>query len=99
MTVQEEIIKRNPQVIIIPEENGITLDSLKKRSGWTSIDAVKNNRIIFVDASLSSGRKFQTKSSAQWMELILNMGLDTANIVALLVATVLLFAVSLSTEF
>ena len=33
---------------------------------------------IFVDASLSSGRKFQTKSSAQWMELILNMGLDLA---------------------
>ncbi|MCR5080071.1 MAG: helical backbone metal receptor [Treponema sp.] len=52
MINEEEIIKRNPQVIIIPEENGITFDSLKKRSGWTSIDAVKNNRIIFVDASL-----------------------------------------------
>ena len=33
---------------------------------------------IFVDASLKSGRKFQTKSSAQWFELILNMGLDLA---------------------
>ncbi len=33
---------------------------------------------IFVDASLASGRTFQTKSSAQWMELILNMGLDLA---------------------
>ena len=31
---------------------------------------------IFVDASLKTGRKFQTKTSAQWMELILNMGLD-----------------------
>ncbi len=33
---------------------------------------------IFVDASLKSGRKFQTKTSAQWFELILNMGLDLA---------------------
>ena len=33
---------------------------------------------IFVDASLASGRKFKTYTSAQWMELILNMGLDLA---------------------
>ena len=33
---------------------------------------------IFVDASLKTGRKFQTKTSAQWFELILNMGLDLA---------------------
>ena len=31
---------------------------------------------IFVDASLKTGRKFQTKTSAQWIELLLNMGLD-----------------------
>ncbi len=33
---------------------------------------------IFVDASLASGRQFKTYTSAQWMELILNMGLDLA---------------------
>ncbi len=33
---------------------------------------------IFVDASLATGRTFQTKTSAQWFELILNMGLDLA---------------------
>ncbi len=31
---------------------------------------------IFTDASLKSGRVFQEKTSAQWMELILEMGLD-----------------------
>lgn len=33
---------------------------------------------IFVDASLKSGRQFKTYNSAQWFELILNMGLDLA---------------------
>ncbi|MBE6748786.1 MAG: hypothetical protein E7557_06105 [Ruminococcaceae bacterium] len=33
---------------------------------------------IFVDATLKTGRTFQTKTSAQWFELILNMGLDLA---------------------
>lgn len=33
---------------------------------------------IFVDASLATGRKFQDKSSAQWINLLLNMGLDLA---------------------
>jgi len=31
---------------------------------------------IFVDDSLVKGREFQDKSSAQWIELLLNMGLD-----------------------
>ncbi len=31
---------------------------------------------IFTDATLKTGRKFQTKTSAQWIELLLNMGLD-----------------------
>ena len=31
---------------------------------------------IFVDASLKTGRTFQTKTSAEWIELLLNMGLD-----------------------
>lgn len=31
---------------------------------------------IFTDASLASGREFQDKNSAQWIELLLNMGLD-----------------------
>lgn len=51
MINEEEIIKRNPEVIIVPKENNVTLESIKNRPGWTSIDAVKNNRIIFVDSS------------------------------------------------
>ncbi len=31
---------------------------------------------IFVDASLASGRTFKTKSSDEWITLLLNMGLD-----------------------
>ena len=31
---------------------------------------------IFVDPTFKTGRTFQTKTSAQWMELILNMGID-----------------------
>ncbi len=33
---------------------------------------------IFVDATLKTGRVFKEKTSAQWMELVLNMGLDLA---------------------
>lgn len=33
---------------------------------------------IFVDASLATGRKFQAKTSEQWINLLLNMGLDLA---------------------
>lgn len=53
MVNEEEIIRRNPEVIIIPKENNVTLESIKKRPGWNEIDAVKNNRIIFVDSSFS----------------------------------------------
>lgn len=53
MINEEEIIKRNPEVIVIPEENNATLESIKNRPGWSSIDAVKNNRIIFIDSTIS----------------------------------------------
>lgn len=33
---------------------------------------------IFDDASLATGRKFKTHTSAEWMDIILNMGLDLA---------------------
>lgn len=33
---------------------------------------------IFEDASLATGRKFKTHTSAEWMDIVLNMGLDLA---------------------
>ena len=33
---------------------------------------------IFEDATLASGRKFKTHTSAEWMDIVLNMGLDLA---------------------
>ncbi|MCR5219248.1 ABC transporter substrate-binding protein [Treponema sp.] len=49
---EEIIIKRNPDVIIIPQENGITVETLKKRPGWENIKAVKNENVIFIDSDL-----------------------------------------------
>ncbi len=41
---QEYIIARNPDIIIV-EEYGAKIDEIKKRDGWQSIKAVRNNRI------------------------------------------------------
>lgn len=58
----EEVIKRNPQVIIIsvssntfsPDEYGKLVEDVKNRPGWNKIDAVKNNRICVISSSLAS---------------------------------------------
>ncbi|MBE6353357.1 MAG: cobalamin-binding protein [Treponema sp.] len=49
---EEAILSRNPDVIIIPVENGITINTLKKRAGWEQIKAVKNESVIFIDSNL-----------------------------------------------
>ena len=52
-TVSEEtIVAKNPQIIIIPQNSGITVDSVKNRKGWSQIDAVKNDKIFVVDDNL-----------------------------------------------
>lgn len=43
---QEFIIQKDPEVIILPYMGrGYTKESLKKRSGWKNISAVKNNQV------------------------------------------------------
>lgn len=51
---EESIIARQPQLIIVPDSNGISLASIKSRNGWGQIPAVKNNCIFFIDADLIS---------------------------------------------
>jgi iron complex transport system substrate-binding protein len=51
----ESIVQMNPDVILLPSSMGtgtITPDSVKNRSGWSTINAVKNNRIYVIDGDL-----------------------------------------------
>lgn len=52
----EELVSRNPQVIISADTHGdkLNLETLKERDGWQSIDAYKNNRIILLDGDVVS---------------------------------------------
>ncbi len=45
---EEEVIKRNPDIIIIAHSN-VKISDVKNRKFWQNINAVKNNKIIFVD--------------------------------------------------
>jgi len=52
----EAVIERNPDVIVLPKEGmGTqffgTVDDVKARPGWSSINAVQNDRICLVDSS------------------------------------------------
>lgn len=47
---EEMIIARNPEVIIVPEENGYKIEDIKNRNGWQNIPAVKNNRIYIIQS-------------------------------------------------
>ena len=52
---QEAIIAANPSVIVLADEEfGVTVDSVKARPGWSAIDAVKNDKIVAVNASVIS---------------------------------------------
>ena len=55
-TSSEEVIKANPEIIVITkgamsEAAGLTPDVIRKRAGWDGITAIKNNRIFEVDES------------------------------------------------
>ena len=52
---EESIIINNPQVILVPKENGVTGSDFQKRNGWKEIRAVKNNRIYLLDSDIVSG--------------------------------------------
>ncbi len=56
----EEVVKRNPQVIILLYKNG-NPEEVRKRLGWSDIDAVRNGRIFVVsdpDVLLRPGPRF-----------------------------------------
>lgn len=49
MVSEESIIARQPEIIVLPASSGVTADAVKNRSGWSSIPAVKNNKIFIID--------------------------------------------------
>lgn len=49
---EEAIIRRSPDVIIIPASCGISADDVKARDGWGEISAVVNDKIFIVDDNL-----------------------------------------------
>ena len=56
-TNTEEILKANPEIIIISkgvmsEASGLTPQTITQRSGWDETDAVKNNQIYEVNENL-----------------------------------------------
>ena len=67
-TVSEEtIVAKNPQIIIIPQNSGITVDSVKNRKGWSQIDAVKNDKIFIVDDNLLTRAGARIGESAEYL--------------------------------
>lgn len=67
-TVSEEtIVAKNPQIIIIPQNSGITVESVKNRKGWSQIDAVKNDKIFIVDDNLLTRSGARISESAEYL--------------------------------
>lgn len=52
----EELISRNPQVILSSDTHGdkLSIEAMGEREGWKSIDAYKNNKIILLDGNIVS---------------------------------------------
>lgn len=52
----EELLSRNPQVIISSDTHGdkLSLEAMKEREGWQEIDAFKNGRVILLDGNIVS---------------------------------------------
>ena len=72
MVSEESIISKNPDIILIPEENGLTEEMIKNRSGWKEINAVKNNRIYFVDSDIFSRPGPRIIQAIKQMEIYCN---------------------------
>lgn len=52
----EEVVKRNPAVIMAPDTHGqkLTPEKVAQRPGWERVDAVRNKRIILVQGDIAS---------------------------------------------
>lgn len=51
---EEAIINANPQIIFTNVNVDGNLYEIKNRAGWENIDAVKNNRVYYIDENFSS---------------------------------------------
>lgn len=51
---EEYIINANPEIIFTNVNVKDTIEEIKGRSGWENIDAVKNNRVYYIDEDRSS---------------------------------------------
>lgn len=56
MVSAEEVVSRDPQVIMGPNSHGdrLTIETFQQRPGWTEIEAVVNGRIHVVDDNIIS---------------------------------------------
>ena len=54
MVSEESIIARAPDVILLPMNNGVSVEDVKARAGWDSIPAVVNDRVYIIDDNLYS---------------------------------------------
>ena len=54
MISEETIIARAPDVILLPRNNGVSVEDVKARPGWESIPAVMNDRVFIIDDNLYS---------------------------------------------
>ena len=54
MVSEETIIARAPDVILIPMNNGVSVEDVKSRAGWESIPAVANDRVYIIDDNVYS---------------------------------------------
>lgn len=56
VTSSEAVINKNPEVILLPSSHGLgapfwgTIEQVKARAGWSSINAVKNNNLNDIDS-------------------------------------------------
>lgn len=69
---EEMIIARNPEVIILPEENGFTKEDIINRAGWQNISAVKNDRIYIIPSDPVSRPGPRVKEASELFDRILN---------------------------
>jgi iron complex transport system substrate-binding protein len=49
---EETIILRQPELILIPKNSGLSVDAVNGRKGWEDIPAVKNGKVFIVDDDL-----------------------------------------------
>ncbi len=59
----EKLIKKDPDVIIIPKQNVKNEDVIYNDSRWQKLTAVKNKRVLFIDADIISRPTLRVKDA------------------------------------